>query len=101
MSRHRLLGALCSAAFLCGAGSAAAEGPRPKPWGVGATYYYQTQPYGLKSLTLGLPPGVPQIDPSVSDSLDVRNTTAELAVDLVESLFGKSTLHRLHEGVAL
>ena len=37
----------------------------------------------------------------LNPALDVRNTTAELAVDLVESLFGKSTLHRLHEGVAL
>lgn len=30
----------------------------------------------------------------VSPALDVRNSTAELAVDLVESLFGKSTLMR-------
>lgn len=83
MSRHWLLGVLCGAALACGAGWAAAEEPQasaaepsqPKPWGVGATYYYQTQPYGLKSLTLGLPPGVPQIDSSVTDSLDVRNTT--------------------------
>ncbi|MCB0912765.1 MAG: arginase [Propionibacteriaceae bacterium] len=37
----------------------------------------------------------------LNPALDVRNTTAELAVDLVESLFGKSTLHRLHEGIAL
>jgi hypothetical protein len=57
------------------AASAAPEPPRPKPWGVGATYYYQTQPYGLDSLTLGLPPGVPQIDPAVTEGLDVRNTT--------------------------
>lgn len=71
------------AAFVCGAGGAAAEEPpsaapepaRPKPWGVGATYYYQTQPYGLKSLALGLPAGVPHIDPSVTEGLDVRNTT--------------------------
>jgi arginase len=28
---------------------------------------------------------------------DLRNMTAELAVDLVESLFGKSTLLRVHE----
>ncbi len=27
-------------------------------------------------------------------SLDVRNRTAEIAVDLIESLFGKSTLMR-------
>ncbi len=32
----------------------------------------------------------------LNPALDVRNTTAELAVDLVESLFGKSTLMRLH-----
>lgn len=37
----------------------------------------------------------------LNPSLDVRNTTADLAVDLLESLFGKSTLHRLHAGVAL
>lgn len=37
----------------------------------------------------------------VNPALDVRNETARLAVDLVESLFGKSTLHRLHEGIAL
>lgn len=37
----------------------------------------------------------------LNPALDVRNTTAELAVDLIESLFGKSTLHRLHEGIAL
>ncbi len=83
MSTRRRLGAFLGAAVLCGAGWAAAEetqsaAPEPsrmKPWGVGATYYYQTQPYGLKSLTLGLPPGVPQIDPSVAENLDVRNTT--------------------------
>ena len=32
----------------------------------------------------------------VNPALDVRNATALLAVDLVESLFGKSTLLRLH-----
>ncbi|MCA0294027.1 MAG: arginase [Actinobacteria bacterium] len=37
----------------------------------------------------------------LNPALDVRNATAELAVDLVESLFGKSTLHRLHQGIAL
>ncbi len=37
----------------------------------------------------------------LNPSLDVRNATAELAVDLLESLFGKSTLHRLHHGIAL
>ena len=31
----------------------------------------------------------------VNPALDVRNATAELAVDLVESLFGKSTLMRV------
>jgi arginase len=30
----------------------------------------------------------------LNPALDVRNRTAELAVDLVESLFGKSTLIR-------
>jgi len=30
----------------------------------------------------------------LNPALDVRNKTAELAVDLVESLFGKSTLMR-------
>ena len=34
----------------------------------------------------------------LNPALDVRNTTAELAVDLLESLFGKSTLNRLHAG---
>lgn len=86
MSTRALLRAFrvsCGAALLCGAGWAAAEEPgastpepsRPKPWGVGGTYYYQTQPYGLKSLTLGLPPGVPAIDPSVTEGIDVDNTT--------------------------
>lgn len=32
----------------------------------------------------------------LNPALDLRNTTAELAVDLVESLFGKSTLMRMH-----
>ena len=31
----------------------------------------------------------------VNPALDLRNATAELAVDLVESLFGKSTLLRM------
>jgi arginase len=31
----------------------------------------------------------------LNPALDVRNRTAELAVDLVESLFGKSTLMRV------
>ena len=30
----------------------------------------------------------------INPALDVRNQTAELAVDLIESLFGKSTLMR-------
>ncbi len=33
----------------------------------------------------------------LNPALDLRNTTAQLAVDLLESLFGKSTLLRLHE----
>ena len=33
----------------------------------------------------------------LNPALDLRNTTAELVVDLVESLFGKSTLMRMHE----
>ena len=32
----------------------------------------------------------------LNPALDVRNQTAELAVDLIESLFGKSTLMRVH-----
>ena len=32
----------------------------------------------------------------VNPALDERNRTAELTVDLVESLFGKSTLERMH-----
>ena len=36
----------------------------------------------------------------LNPALDLRNTTAELAVDLVESLFGKSTLNRLRSGSA-
>ncbi len=35
----------------------------------------------------------------LNPALDCKNTTAELAVDLVESLFGKSTLLRVHEEV--
>lgn len=34
----------------------------------------------------------------LNPALDHRNMTAELAVDLVESLFGKSTLMRMHRG---
>lgn len=34
----------------------------------------------------------------LNPALDVRNETARLAVDLVESLFGKSTLLRVHPG---
>jgi len=30
----------------------------------------------------------------INPALDVRNRTAEIAVDLIESLFGKSTLMR-------
>ena len=33
----------------------------------------------------------------LNPALDVRNRTAELAVDLIESLFGKSTLMRVHD----
>jgi arginase len=33
----------------------------------------------------------------LNPALDLRNDTAELAVDLLESLFGKSTLLRVHE----
>ncbi|WP_295008902.1 arginase family protein, partial [uncultured Dechloromonas sp.] len=33
----------------------------------------------------------------LNPALDHRNMTAELAVDLVESLFGKSTLLRLYQ----
>ncbi len=36
----------------------------------------------------------------LNPALDVRNMTAELAVDLIESLFGKSTLVRMHAGTA-
>jgi arginase len=32
----------------------------------------------------------------LNPALDLRNKTAELAVDLIESLFGKSTLMRQH-----
>jgi arginase len=32
----------------------------------------------------------------LNPALDHRNATADLAVDLVESLFGKSTLLRVH-----
>jgi arginase len=32
----------------------------------------------------------------LNPALDIRNRTAELAVDLIESLFGKSTLMRAH-----
>jgi arginase len=34
----------------------------------------------------------------LNPALDVRNKSAELVVDLVESLFGKSTLMRMHQG---
>jgi arginase len=33
----------------------------------------------------------------LNPALDIKSETAELAVDLVESLFGKSTLLRVHE----
>jgi arginase len=33
----------------------------------------------------------------LNPALDLRNQTAELAVDLIESLFGKSTLVRINE----
>ncbi|MFZ1410518.1 MAG: arginase, partial [Micropruina sp.] len=33
----------------------------------------------------------------LNPALDLRNATAKLAVDLIESLFGKSTLLRIHE----
>jgi len=33
----------------------------------------------------------------LNPALDLRNITAELAVDLVESLFGKSTLLPMHK----
>ena len=35
----------------------------------------------------------------LNPALDVRNSTAELAVDLIESLFGKSTLMRHQQGL--
>ena len=38
------------------------------------------------------PPGLDIVE--LNPALDVRNKTARLAVDLVESLFGKSTLMR-------
>jgi arginase len=34
----------------------------------------------------------------LNPALDVRNRTALLAVDLIESLFGKSTLMRVERG---
>jgi arginase len=34
----------------------------------------------------------------LNPAFDVRNQTAELAVDLIESLFGKSTLMRADTG---
>jgi arginase len=36
----------------------------------------------------------------LNPALDLRNRTAALAVDLIESLFGKSTLVRLNATVA-
>lgn len=36
----------------------------------------------------------------LNPTLDVRNATADLAIDLLESLFGKSTLLRVHEDQA-
>jgi arginase len=36
----------------------------------------------------------------LNPALDQRNQTARLAVDLIESLFGKSTLMRKTAGVA-
>ena len=44
---------------------------------------------GVQQFTFNID-GVPDLNPA----LDVRNQTAELAVDLIESLFGKSTLMR-------
>jgi hypothetical protein len=73
-----LLGGWCCLALLSCANVSTAQsgsvrpGPQlPKPWGVGVTFYDQSQPYGLESLRLNLP----GIDPSVASSLDVDNTT--------------------------
>lgn len=79
-SRGVLVGACC-AVLLSWSGLAMAQagpsatGPRlPKRWGVGVTYYHQTQPYRIESLTMQLP----GIDPAVAKGLDVDNTTETL-----------------------
>jgi hypothetical protein len=41
----------------------------PKQWGIGIVYYYQTQPYKIESLTLG----IPGFDPAIAKGLKVDN----------------------------
>jgi len=66
----------------------------PRQWGLGVSYYKQDQPYGVDSLTLGIP-GFP---PGVADTLKVDNHTETTHAVLdywllpfldVEVLFGK------------
>jgi hypothetical protein len=51
-----------------------AQAQLPKKWGVGVSYYRQSQPYTLESLKLGLP----GIDPAATEGLKVDNTTTTL-----------------------
>lgn len=59
------------------AGQGSAAQAMPKRWGVGISYYQQSQPYGIDSLRLsGLPPGVAGlIDPKVIDAANFTETT--------------------------
>lgn len=72
---------LCCAGLVTWAATAAAQegsaasGPElPKRWGVGVTYYNQSQPYTIESLSMSLP----GIAPSVAKGLSVNNTTETL-----------------------
>ena len=53
------------------------EQAMPKPWGVGLSYYQQSQPYGIESLELsGLPPAVAGlIDPKQISASNFTETT--------------------------
>jgi hypothetical protein len=46
----------------------------PKRWGVGVSYYNQTQPYEIDTLSIGLPGW----DPALADGLPVDNDTTSM-----------------------
>jgi hypothetical protein len=66
---------VCACTWVSVGRADAQSGPQlPKKWGLGVSYYRQSQPYGLEELSLGLP----GIDPAVASQLDVDNTTKTL-----------------------